>query len=255
MDLALVLSNEALSRNIYLLTLKIDGQKAKSFKPGQFLKILLDDRRVDPLIPRPYTVHTLNGEILQILYQVVGKGTKALSMIRDGEVLKYLGPLGNPFPQEIEYPLALCAGGVGVAGFSFLIQRLPSSCLSSVKLYYGAKTKEDLVRLNLFKELGVQLHLATEDGSLGKMGFVTELLEEDLKKQNIKTILACGPLLMLKKVKELAVEYSTKAFLVMDTFLACGTGFCRGCVIPRKGGGYFHLCEDGPTLPAELVVI
>lgn len=255
MDSALVLSNEALSKNIYLLTLHIDSQKASKFKPGQFLKILFDDQRLDPLIPRPYTVHTLSDNRLQILYQVVGKGTTALSKVIAGQVLRFLGPLGKPFPKDLPLPLGLCAGGVGVAGFSFLLQKLPPSHLKSVKLYYGAKTKEDLVRLELFESFGIDLELATEDGSLGNKGFVTDILEKDLKRQRISAVLACGPRGMLKRVKELAERHSIKAYLVMDTFLACGTGFCKGCVIPRKGGGFFHLCEDGPTLPAEQVDI
>jgi len=254
MEKAEVLRNERLAPQIFLLKLK-PLEKPLSIKPGQFLKLKLPDHRLDPLFPRPFTVHALKEDSFEILYQVVGKGTLALSKLLPGDEVFYLSPLGRPYPDDLYFPLALVAGGVGVSGFGFFLQRLLSTFREKTILYYGARTKELLVRLDFFKSFGIELKVSTEDGSLGKKGLVTELLEEDLKGGKIASILACGPLPMLKAVKELSERYRIKCYLSLETFMACGTGFCKGCVIPKKGGGYFHLCEEGPTLPVEEIIL
>lgn len=253
MERVKIIKNDSLTERIYLLEFSAKG-KVVSIKPGQFLKIKLSDYRYDPLFPRPFTVHSFEGGTLKILYQVVGRGTLALSKLSPGEEIFVLGPLGKPYPEDLEFPLGLCGGGVGVAGFGFLLEKMPKSLQEKITLYYGAKTKGDLVRVDYFKRFGIQIKLATEDGSLGKKGFVTEVLEEDLKLGKIRTLLACGPRPMLKVVKELSERYGVKAYLSLETFLACGTGFCKGCVFEAREGGYFHLCEDGPTLSAKEVI-
>lgn len=252
---AKVLGNQPLGERIYLLSLEVPEMILRRFNPGQFLKVRLLNPSLDPLFPRPFTIHRLEEGTLYILYQVVGRGTKLLSEVKVGESLQIIGPLGNPFPSGLEYPLGLCGGGVGVAGFGFFLQSLTPEKRREVTLYYGARTRAALAELAFFESLNVTIKVATEDGALGYKGFVTELVEEDLKSGKIKSLLACGPLPMLKRVKELSLHYGVKSYLSLETFLACGTGFCKGCVIPKKGGSYFHLCEDGPTLPAELVEI
>ncbi len=253
MELVKILRNQRLSERIYLIEIPASG-KLLGIKPGQFVKIKLPDFRYDPLFPRPFTIHSFQNQVLKILYQVVGKGTLALSKLAEGEEIFVLGPLGRPYPENIEFPLGLCAGGVGVSGFGFFLERLPQPLREKTLLFYGARTSSDLVRLDYFKDFGIEVRLTTEDGSVGKRGFITELLEEDLKKGKIKTLLACGPAPMLKAVKELSERYGINAYLSLETFMACGTGFCMGCVIKARHGGYFHLCEDGPTLPSSEVI-
>ncbi|MFN3505804.1 MAG: dihydroorotate dehydrogenase electron transfer subunit [Caldimicrobium sp.] len=255
MYLAKVKKKEFLTEKIVLLHIEPFENGVESFKPGQFLKIKVSKGGFDPLFPRPFTIHYVENNTLQILFQILGKGTKFLSEVREGDLLEYLGPLGKPFPEEIDYPLALCAGGIGVAGFPFFLKNLSQAEREKTLIFFGAKSKKELVRLDLLKKLSSKLSLATEDGSMGYKGYVTELLEEELRKTKINTILACGPLPMLKKIKILGERYSVKTYLVLETFMACGTGFCLGCVIPKKNGGYFHLCKEGPTLLANLVEI
>lgn len=253
MKRVLVVENEPLTERIGLLSLKVDQHLCRVFNPGQFLKIKLTDERFDPLFPRPFTVHSLQEDTLRILYQVVGKGTKALRIVKAGSYVEILAPLGQPYPRDIEFPLALVGGGVGVAGFGFLLERLSSQKRRETALYYGASKDSDLVRLDYFKSFEVHLRLATEDGSLGFKGYITDLLERDLKERCFKTIIACGPLAMLKKLKESLRGSSIKLYLSLESFMACGTGFCMGCVLPKRGGGYVHLCRDGPTLLAEEI--
>ncbi len=238
---AKIVLNKKESDSIYLLGIKVLKNILKKFEPGQFLKIKLDEK-LDPLIPRPFSIHAIEDDILYILYQVIGKGTKNLSRLKKGDIIEFLGPLGKPFPQLKDY--ILCAGGIGIAGFGYLLQKNKDNL--PYKIFYGAKTKKDLVRLNFLKKFHIPIKISTDDGSKGYKGFITELLEKEIKKEP-KTILACGPFGMLKKIAEIAENFKVDAYLVMETFLACGIGFCRGCVIPLKKGGYSHLCIDGPT--------
>jgi dihydroorotate dehydrogenase electron transfer subunit len=247
-----VLLNQKETENVYLMELKATKDFVSLFKPGQFLKVKVNNF-LDPLFPRPFTVHLAEEDRIFILYQVVGKGTKELSNIQNGEKLLVWGPLGNPFPKLENY--LICAGGVGIAGFGFLLKE--ASCKNNYilpkKILYGARTKNQLARLSFFKNFKIPIEIATEDGSIGYKGVITDLLEKELKEKKFNVI-ACGPPLMLKKIAELGEKYQVKTYLVMETFLACGLGFCRGCVIPLKTGGYKHLCIDGPTFKAEEVL-
>jgi len=230
----------------YLLGIHCPQELIERLSPGQFLKIKCGEG-FDPLIPRPFTIHAVEKGVVLVLYQVRGKGTKLLASLKEGDSLSVLMPLGSSFPKLKNY--VVCAGGIGIAGFGFLLQKALSGEDYSLpkSLIYGARTKEELARMEFFKSFEVELLIATEDGSLGKKGFVTDLLEEVLKVEKLDVI-ACGPPVMLKRVKEIGDEYGVKTYLVMETFLGCGTGFCRGCVIPKKGGGYLHLCLEGPTV-------
>jgi len=246
-----IVLNRKQTENIYLLGFETSKNILEKFQPGQFLKIKINQRK-DPFIPRPFTVHAIEGNVLYILYQIVGKGTMALSKLKKGEILEFLGPLGKPFPNLKNY--IICAGGIGIAGFGFLLQKSIEKkeiCLPK-KIFYGARTKKELARLNFFKKFNIPLIISTDDGSKGYKGFVTDLVEKELKEE-LSTILACGPKPMLKRVAEIGKKYKIKTYLVMETFLACGTGFCMGCVIPLKNGNYAHLCLDGPTFLAEEI--
>ena len=239
------------AENIYLLGIKTNKELLEKFQPGQFIKIKIN-HRMDPLIPRPFTIHAVEEDLFYILYQVKGKGTYALSRIQEGEEIEFLGPLGKPFPFLKNY--IICAGGIGIAGFGYLLQKAAhkKEFFPPDKIFYGARSKKDLVRLSFFKNFGIPLEIATDDGSAGYHGFVTSLVEEELKK-NPKDIIACGPFPMLKILAEIGKRYKVKTYLVMETFLGCGTGFCRGCVVPLKKGEYAHLCIDGPTFLAEEI--
>ncbi len=252
MEKSQVLKNEPLTAKIFILEILMT-EGLKKFQPGQFLKIKPSLAPLDPLFPRPFTVHSWQEKKVSILYQIIGKGTQALSKLISGDEIEILAPLGNPYPQALEFPLALCGGGVGIAGFGFFLERLPLEFRRKTFLYYGARTEKDIVRLEYFRDLIEDIRISTEDGSLGSKGFITEVLEKDLQKGFIKSILACGPLPMLKVIKGFAERYSVKSYLSLETFMACGTGFCKGCVLRKKGGGFIHLCEEGPTLSAELV--
>lgn len=248
-----VILNHHEGGDYYLLGIKLSKKLVKRFLPGQFIKVKIPFT-LDPLIPRPFTVHAIEGEVLYLLYRVIGKGTELLRKIQPQEELEILGPLGKPFP-EIKEPYLICAGGAGIAGFGYLLQKTKNPPL---KIFYGARTKDELVRLSFYKKFGIPLILVTEDGTFGKKGLVTQALEEELEKEFSKfklSLLVCGPPAMLKSVLKVAKKYDLRVFLVLETFLACGTGFCRGCVVPLKNGKYLYLCIDGPTFLAEELAL
>lgn len=247
---AKVLENKELSSSIFSLVLLADPSLLANFLPGQFVKIRVS-LGFDPLLPRPFTVHAIYGSSFEILYQVVGRGTKAMTRLKPGDVVEFFGPLGKPFPQ-IEGPYLACAGGIGVAGFGYLCQGLKSEYPLPAKLLYGARTAAQLVKLDFFSAL-LPVDVATDDGSLGLKGTVLDLLLAELKKKSYQAILACGPKPMLKALAELGRTNGVKTYLVLETLLACGTGYCLGCVVPRRGGGYFKLCLDGPTFDGEEI--
>jgi dihydroorotate dehydrogenase electron transfer subunit len=247
---ARVLENRKLSSFIYSLVLSVEDSLLANFLPGQFVKIRVSSS-FDPLLPRPFTVHAIHDSAFEILYQVVGRGTKAMTRLKTGDEVEFFGPLGKPFPR-IEGPYLACAGGVGVVGFGYLCQGLKPEFSLPGKLLYGARTSAQLVKLDFFSAL-LPVEVATDDGSLGLKGTVVDLLLAELNKQSYQAILACGPKPMLKAVAELGRTYGVKTFLVLETLLACGTGYCLGCAVPSRQGGYFKLCVDGPTFDAEEI--
>jgi len=246
-----IICNKKEAKDTYLLGLNFEKEVEGKVLPGQFLKLKIDDR-LHPLVPRPFTLHEVSGSCVYILYQVRGKVTRLLTRLKKGDTVECLLPLGKPFPVLKDY--IICAGGVGVAGFGFLLQMASFNKKYHLPevFVYGARSKDFLARLEFYKNFGVPMEVATDDGSFGKKAFVPQVLEEVLKEKP-RDVLACGPPIMLKKVAELGKVYGVRVYLVMETFLGCGTGFCLGCVIPLKNGGYVHLCKDGPTLLAEEI--
>ena len=247
---ARVLENRELSSSIYSLVLSAEDLLLANFLPGQFVKIKVSSG-YDPLLPRPFTVHAIHDSAFEILYQVVGRGTKAMTRLKPGDEVEFFGPLGKPFPR-IDGPYLVSAGGVGVAGFGYLCQGLKPEFSLPAKLLYGARTSAQLVKLDFFSTL-LPVEVATDDGSLGLKGTVADLLLAELNKKSYQAILVCGPKPMLKAIAELGRTYGVKTFLVLETLLACGTGYCLGCAVPSRRGGYFKLCVDGPTFDAEEI--
>jgi len=251
MQRAKVILNKEEAPGIFLMGLEVGEDYTRRCSPGQFVRLKAWDS-FDPLIPRPFTIHAVKDERLYILYQVRGKGTALLSKLIPGEEVQFSPPMGNAFPPLENY--VLCAGGVGVAGFGFLLQEAEKGRYPLPKrLYYSARTAELLARVEFFKNFPVPITLITEDGSIGKKGLITDILVEDLKEEKPKAILACGPLGMLKAIARLGEELGIKVYAVLETFLACGEGFCMGCAVPLKNGEYAYLCKTGPTYPAEEI--
>lgn len=237
-----VVSNKRLCADYFELKLKA-GIIAKSCHPGQFFMISVPG----VFLRRPISVHDAKNGIISFLYKVVGEGTETLSRIKSGEV-QILGPLGQGYGLQTaksSYPV-IVAGGTGIASVHYLASKLKNKGT----LYYGARSKKDLLCLDKFKKLGWKVLISTEDGSQGYKGFITDVLEKKLK--NSDTIFACGPTPMLKKVLDIAKSKGVKGFVSLEEKMACGIGNCQGCAV-KINGQYKMTCKDGPVFKIEEV--
>lgn len=246
-------------------------QVAKNALPGQFINIRVSDN-LDPLLRRPISVHGASGTKIKILYEVVGKATAILSQKKTGEFLDILGPLGSGFncpePGAWNPTSILVAGGMGVAPLNFLAEKLVKSTIhhpsSTIKVLIGARTKKGLLCVNDFKKLGCQVKIATDDGSSGFKGRVSDLLKHLLSTIHHppSTIYACGPELMLKSVTDISNKCGIPAQLSLEEHMSCGIGACLGCVIKVKskkskvknGFEYKSVCKEGPVFLAKDLI-
>ena len=242
-----LLEKEALAPGFFRL--RFEGTLGAS--PGQFVMVRAWPG-FDPLLARPFSVHDQDESSFCLLFQVRGRGTRILAGLREGDRAQILGPLGRGFELSFEGPAILVAGGIGIAPFLFLTKELKARG-QEVFLFYGARRTAELLLLEEFEALGAKLFLATEDGSRGERGFVTGPLATFLER-NRGTIFACGPMPMLKAVRELAKTHQLKAYLSLEARMACGLGMCLGCVVPRAEGGFLHVCTEGPVVSGEEVL-
>jgi dihydroorotate dehydrogenase electron transfer subunit len=228
------------------------------FAPGQFLMLspgaVGAARRDDPLLPRPMAIYR-QGEVgsaaaLEVLYKVTGRGTALLADARAGERVRIVGPLGQGFPPpEAGAEALLVGGGTGVASLFELARRAAGR--ARVRVLLGARSARDLMGRGDFERLGTGLDLATEDGSAGRRGLVTELLERALHADAV--VYACGPTPMMRRAAALARAAGVRAFVSLENTMACGFGVCLGCAVPSAAGGYALVCRVGPVFAADAV--
>jgi dihydroorotate dehydrogenase electron transfer subunit len=209
--------------------------------------------RFDPLLPRPMALYRAApcGDAVEILYKVSGRGTRLLADARPGDRVRLVGPLGTPFrlPDARERAV-LAGGGTGIASLYELARRACER--GPVAVLLGARTAGDLMGRDDFAALGVDLRVATEDGSAGRRGLVTELLEDALAEGPAR-VYACGPTAMMRRAAALAASAGRLCSVSLENRMACGFGVCLGCAVPRAGGGFALVCRDGPVFDAAGV--
>jgi dihydroorotate dehydrogenase electron transfer subunit len=264
-----VVENVPLARGTFRLRLHAP-EMAKRFLPGQFL-MLRWPRSSDPLLGRPFALYdtVLNSrgepEAFDIGYIVVGKQTRLLSTLQPGDTLEAWGPLGNGFPElgALEH-LGLVAGGIGQTPFlAFTRQVLGTRgyggrparrTVQKVSLYYGVRTAELAACVDDFRAAGAEVHLASDDGSLGFKGFVTQLLEQQPRPQQF---IGCGPEPMMKALAACAKRWQVPCQLSLESPMACGVGICFSCVTKVRtddGWDYRRICVEGPVFDAQRLV-
>ncbi len=231
---------------------------AQMARPGQFVMVKAGDR-LEPLLRRPFSIFevlekrgTLVG--LSLLSKRIGPSTMLLYDAKPGDRIQCLGPLGRPFvPVTAPDHAWLVAGGVGLAPFATLARVLCERDVH-VTLYYGARRADDLFYLDMFTAMGVELVLATEDGSRGEAGRVTVPLERDLKARPADAgvmLYACGPEPMLEAVARLAAIHGRPSQVSVERVMGCGVGGCYSCVIPIKTAAgtphFVRSCLAGPV--------
>lgn len=242
---------------------------ARAIRPGQFLMVRLDGLN-DPLLGRPFALYDTvlddNGEphALDIVYLVVGKMTGLLQQVRAGEVLHVWGPLGNGFPDLTgATEVSLVAGGIGQTPFLAYARELlglrgyaghaPKRQAQRVQLYYGVRSAAFAAGVEDFRSAGCDVRLASDDGSIGHQGFVTQLMADD---RPSGPFVGCGPEPMLQALTRLTTSWGSQCFVSLETPMACGYGACFSCVTKVKttdGWDYKRVCVDGPVFDAATL--
>jgi dihydroorotate dehydrogenase electron transfer subunit len=210
-------------------------------RPGQFYMLAAAERwgageGERPFLPRAFSYLRFTDGILEFLWEDVGPGTRRLSELRPGDELWLLGPLGNGFAPAPD-PL-LVAGGIGI---------VPLACWQDAVGGLALLGFRDEPHAEAAELMSGEVALATDDGSAGHHGFVTELLSAELDLTPGVTVYACGPPPMLEAVRAICAERDVPAQLALEAGMACGFGACFGCVVPTREG-YVRLCVDGPVL-------
>jgi dihydroorotate dehydrogenase electron transfer subunit len=235
----------------YRLITALDGGGPPDPRPGQFYMLATAERwgggaDERPYLPRAFSHARARGGRLSFLLEAIGPGTKRLAELGEGEGLHLVGPLGVGWrPAAPGSRPLLVGGGIGVA---------PLLCLQDDlgpghRVLLGFRSAAHAEAASLFAgEVG----LATDDGSAGRRGLVTDLLREELERDAAVTVFACGPPPMLEAVRALCADRGVPAQLALESGMACGYGACFGCVVPTKAG-YVRLCVDGPVLDADLL--
>ena len=232
----------------YTLITALDAGGPRDPRPGQFYMLAAAERwgggaDERPYLPRAFSHARAREGRLSFLLEAVGPGTERLAEFGEGEGLHLVGPLGigwRPAPRPI-----LVGGGIGVA---------PLLCLQDDlgpdhPVLLGFRSAPHAEAASLFAG---DVAVATDDGSAGRHGLVTDLLGEELDRDPAATVFACGPPPMLEAVRALCAERGVPGQLAMESGMACGFGACFGCVVPTKAG-YIRLCVDGPVLDADLL--
>ncbi len=253
-----VLSNEEVAEAHYLLRCECP-QIAQHARPGQFVHVM-SSTGTGLLLRRPFTIYTVEGTQITMLYQIIGEGTKRLSEMPIGASLQVLGPLGNPFDiASTSEPAILIGGGAGIASLMLLAVALCERGIPTLGLV-GAQHRARLLSVTDLEALGIAVHIATDDGSIGHHGFVTDILRDILGKTDWKLprIYACGPHGMLAAVAQIAADFEVPTQVAMENRMGCAMGVCLGCVCPVRIDAnqieYQRVCTEGPVFNANDIV-
>lgn len=245
--------------------------------PGQFVMVRLSGYD-DPLLGRPLALYDTvlddrgRPAGIDLVYLVSGKLTGKLASFFPGQKLEVWGPLGNGFSPEPARHLILVAGGIGQTPFVALTREArgsrrygtpprPAPTIERVTLCYGARSRAYLAGLDDFEQAGATVHVSTDDGSSGKSGFVTSLLDDLLRAErdlDSCRVACCGPEAMMAAVAEMTGRYGVRCQVSLETPMACGVGICFTCVarVRDEAGGwdYRRTCVEGPVFDARSIV-
>ena len=242
-------------KNILAKDIKMIGVEAPHItynaKAGNFIVVIVDEKgeRV------PLTIYDWNKEkgIVYIVFMEVGASTKKLGSLNTGDYLYAIaGPFGKPFHIENYRNVVIIGGGVGTPAI-FPIARELKNTGNKVTSIIGYRTKELVILENEMKTVSDEVLIATNDGSYGKKGLVTDVLQDLIDKgQNIDCVIAVGPVIMMKAVSDLTKKYNLKTIVSLNAIMIDATGMCGGCRVTVGGETKFS-CVDGPDFDGHLV--
>ena len=265
-----VVENINLQDNIYKLTVSNNGSgnnvAFSDVKPGQFYNLRAWDR--EPLLSRPISIYDATDTTISFLYEIRGVGTKLIAKLEKDDEIELLGPLGNSFElDKIKGRVAMVAGGIGIAPFLYTVKSLAAAgskatetsgsgaekCSGErdglhIDLYAGFREKSYAVEE--FKDYVDNIYIATDFGTEGHKGFVTELI--DVEKYDL--VLSCGPEIMMGKVVNMCKAKDVEVLISMESHMACGVGACLVCAC-KTVDGMKRSCKDGPIFNGRDVMI
>ncbi|MDP8212843.1 MAG: dihydroorotate dehydrogenase electron transfer subunit [Candidatus Zapsychrus exili] len=241
-----IISNKQVSEKFFHIC--IDAKSIlKKIKPGQFVHVKIDDT-LTPFLRRPFSIHRADS-CLEILYEILGEGTKKLAKKKKGDSLDIIGPLGNNFsaPPEGTKNITIVTGGVGVAPFLALTDILKNKKYN-ITLLYGGRNSDYVFSLKSFLKNKCKVFISTDDGSVGVHGRVDKFFKNISFEDAF--IYTCGPEPMIKEVQKFAVKNKIKGEASLEEVMACGIGACLGCATKTKDG-FKLVCYDGPVFDLE----
>ena len=252
-----VLVNEQIARNVYLMRLRAP-RIARACRPAQFVQVLTDACQA-PYLRRPFSALRVDPEAgwMEIVYDAIGEGTRRMAVAVAGHRLDMLGPLGRPFVPPEAHRILLVAGGVGLVPLAFMAWFHKERRADMVFLM-GAASKTRIPDMDRLIPADLCRRLATDDGSVGHTGPVTDLISEHVLRDGTQ-VLTCGPHAMMARVAEIAAAHHLPCFASLENHMACGFGACVGCVVEyriadREDHRYRRVCIEGPVLDAHAIV-
>lgn len=266
-----IVEHVSMARNTWRMRLRAP-RIAELIRPGQFFMVR-EAEGTDPLLGRPFALYDIYEEDgrpagIDFGYVVVGKLTSRMVHWRVGDPVELWGPLGNGFPEPGDGRLMLVAGGIGQTPFLAVArealglrqygERRLSTRPRKLTLCYGARSREFLAGVEDFALPGLEVQLATDDGSQGHSGFVTDLLRQSLDgADRPDRVFCCGPEPMMHVVRDICLQAAIPCWLSLESPMACGFGACFSCVTrvrePDGSWDYKRACVEGPVFPAECL--
>ncbi|MDE5617124.1 MAG: dihydroorotate dehydrogenase electron transfer subunit [Clostridia bacterium] len=250
-----IIVNERVAKDIYRLEVAFDSLP-ENIKGAQFAHVKLNDK--SHILRRPFCICDFDRvkKSITMCYAVVGEGTKILSQYAAGEKIKVLLPLGNGFVPDKSYKrIVLLGGGMGSA----VLPAIPT-CNPELEYYtyLGFANKDKVVLEKELAKVSKAIKVATDDGSYGEKGFVTDILAKDMEKLKPDAVFCCGPEVMYKALKKALQGFDVPIIVSLEARMGCGIGACLvcNCKVLRKGvEEYARVCVDGPVFKLDEVVL
>ena len=229
---------------------------AREAQPGQFCMLEVQEGYY-PFLRRPMCFEGIYRDSVSILYKVEGEGTRLLSKLSAGQTVGIQGPLGKPFPLDSKYDRhILVAGGIGVAPFPALAEKIIGTLGKTPEVILAARTEDLLICEKEFQHMGCKVHLATDDGSAGEKAYASEVLRR-LAPGPGAVVYCCGPMPMMRATHLVCEELGVLCLASLEAEMACGDGVCLGCVVEAKveieAERMVRVCYDGPVFDSRMI--
>jgi dihydroorotate dehydrogenase electron transfer subunit len=236
-----IIENTRIAEDIYLLAFT-SNNISKEALCGQFVNIKIPGDN-SLILRRPISIYDTKDGSVSVIYSVVGKGTKIMAELKQGDFVEVLGPLGQGFKINPDKEALIVGGGCGIPPLYFLAKELKKKDIK-MSIFLGFSSKEKIILIDELNSLTKSIHFSTDDGSVGNKGNVIELLKE---KKASGYIYSCGPHGLLIALQKYANDNKLLGQASLEERMGCGFGVCLGCAFKTKGGEFKYVCKDGPV--------